>query len=91
VIPWLASEGLAGLAAIAARRADLDRAARLLGAATAQGPIGDADVIAQLERDFFAVARDRHGDREWREAHTAGAGLSLADAIDLALDAAPIR
>jgi hypothetical protein len=41
VIPWLASEGLAGLAAIATRLGEPDRAAHLLGAA-AHGPIGDA-------------------------------------------------
>ena len=88
VIPWLASEALAGLSAVASRRDDLERAARLLGAATATGPIGDADVIAQLERDFFAPARERHGDRQWGECHTAGAELSFADAIELGLGSA---
>jgi predicted ATPase/DNA-binding SARP family transcriptional activator len=91
VIPWLAPEGLAGLAAIATRHGELERAARLLGAATAHGPIGDADVIAQLERDFFAPVRERHGDRQWHEAQTAGAELTFTDAIDFALHPAAIR
>lgn len=61
VIPWLASEGLAGVAAIAAREGDPERAARVLGAAAAQGPIGDPEVIERLERDFFAPAEERLG------------------------------
>jgi len=90
VIPWLASEALAGLSAVASLHDDLERAARLLGAATASGPIGDAEVIAQLERDFFAPARERHGDRQWGECHAAGAELSFADAIELGLDRVPM-
>jgi predicted ATPase/class 3 adenylate cyclase len=85
VIPWLASEGLAGLSAIATRHGDLERGARLLGAATAHGPIGDADVIAHLERDFFARGRERYGEHRWREGQAAGAELRLADAIELAV------
>jgi hypothetical protein len=88
VIPWLASEGLAGLAAITAHRGDPDRAARLLGAAGAHGPIGDADVIARLEREFFAPARRSFGDQPWLRAHAAGAKLEFVEAIDSALDAA---
>jgi predicted ATPase/DNA-binding SARP family transcriptional activator len=91
VVTWLAPEGMAGLSAIASQHGELDRAARLLGAATAHGPIGDADVIVQLERYFFAPARRRYGDRQWREAHQAGAELRFADALELALDAAAIR
>jgi predicted ATPase/DNA-binding SARP family transcriptional activator len=90
VVPWIASEGLAGLSAIASRGGDLDRAARLLGAATASGPIGDADVIAQLERGFFAPARERHGHRQWTEGCAAGAELGFEDAIELALNPATI-
>jgi hypothetical protein len=85
VTPWLASEGLAGLSAVAVRRGDLDHAARLLGAATAQGPMADADVLTQLERDFFAPARQRYGDRPWHQAQVAGADLNFDDAMDLAL------
>jgi len=91
VVPWLASEGLAGLSAIATRDGDLERAARLLGAATAHGPIGDADVVSQLERDFFAPAQARHGDRQWRQAHAAGAQLRFTEAIQLGLDPAARR
>ena len=91
VIRWLASEGLAGLAAIAIRLDDLDRAARLLGAATATGPVGDVDVTAQLEREFFAEARERSGDRRWGEGQAAGAELSFADAIELGLSNTAIR
>jgi predicted ATPase/DNA-binding SARP family transcriptional activator len=92
VIPWLASEGLAGLAAIATRNGEPDRAARILGAAAAHGPIDDDDVIVtRLEREFFAPARQRHGDRPWQQARTAGAELPFSDAIDFALDAAAIR
>jgi predicted ATPase/DNA-binding SARP family transcriptional activator len=87
-IPWMASEGLAGLSAIAIRQGHLDRAARLLGAARATGPIGDVDVIDQLERDFFAPARERLGDRLWSEGHVSGAELSFHAAIELGLDAA---
>jgi predicted ATPase/DNA-binding SARP family transcriptional activator len=90
VIPWLASEGLAGLAAIATRHGKPDRAAQILGAAAAHGPIGDPDVIARLEHEFFAPARQRHGDGPWRQAHTAGAELAFIDAIDLALDVTAI-
>jgi hypothetical protein len=88
VIPWLASEGLAGLAAIATRHGELDRAAHILGAAGACGPIGDADVVARFEREFFDPARRRYGDEPWQRAHTAGAERALADAIDFALGAA---
>jgi predicted ATPase/DNA-binding SARP family transcriptional activator len=90
VIPWLASEGLAGLAAIASREDDLDRAARLLGAATATGPLGDVEVTAQLERDFYAAARERHGERQWNEGQAAGAELDFADAIEVGLCGAAI-
>jgi non-specific serine/threonine protein kinase len=90
VIPWMASEGLAGISAIATRRGNADRAARLLGAASAHGFVGDADVLAHLERKFFRPARERYGDRRWREAHMAGAELSFDEAIDLALDRTPI-
>ena len=88
VIPWLAYAGLAGLAAILARDDRPDRAARVLGAADAHGPIGDADVLARLERDFFAPARKHYGDHRWHEAERAGAERGFAEAIDFALEAA---
>ena len=78
-----APEGLGGLAAIATRRGDPERAARLLGAATALGPVGDADVNAELEQHFFAAARQR--TRQWSHAHAAGAQMSFEEAIAFAL------
>jgi predicted ATPase len=81
VVTHLASEGIGGLAAIAARRGDPDRAARLLGAATAIGPVGDA-VNAQLEQRFFAHARRAPG---WNDAHAAGARMGFDEAIAFAL------
>ena len=80
-----APQGLAGLAAAAAAQRDDERAARLLGAATALGPIGDEEVIAQLEERWFLPARARHGERRWAEAQAAGARLSLEQAMALAL------
>ena len=80
----LAAEGLGGLAAVAAIQGDPARAARLLGAAEAIGPVGDADVIERLEHDFLAAARQRLGDAEWSSAHAAGAALGLSEAAELA-------
>ncbi|HEX6651941.1 MAG TPA: hypothetical protein VF072_04300, partial [Thermoleophilaceae bacterium] len=82
VLRHSASEGLGGLAAVAARRGDPERAARLLGAASVIGPIGDADVNAQLEQHFFAPARDCTPN--WSHAHAAGAELSFDEAITFA-------
>ena len=83
VVKYVASEGLGGLAAIATRRGDPELAARLLGAATATGPVGDADVNAQLEEQFFAPARLR--TRHWSQAHTAGTQMGFEEAIAFAL------
>ena len=84
----LAAHGLLGLAAIAARRAQGERAARLLGAATATGPMGDPDVVRQLEEQFLAPARSGYGGARWDEARAAGTRLSFEQAIDLALSPA---
>ncbi len=70
---WVAAEGLSGLAAIAARQGDPERAAHLLGAASATGPWdGDADVARHLEEHFFAAAREQLGTAHWNEAHGEG-------------------
>lgn len=83
---WVAAEGLAGLAAIEARRGDKELAARVLGAASATGPWdGDVDVAARLERQFFAPARAQLGTRRWNDAHTEGAQMSFDEAIAFAL------
>ena len=89
VVTQFAPEALGGLAAIATRRGDPERAARLLGAATALGPIGDADVNAELEEHFFAPAR--HRTPHWSRAHTAGAQMSFEQAITFALTAGQTR
>ena len=86
-IRWPASEGLGGLAAIAARQQQFDRAARLLGAATAIGPIGHPDVAARLEQQFVDPVRARLGGRRWSQAIQAGRRLAFRDAIELALAA----
>ena len=83
VVKHLAAEGLDGLAAIAARRGNPERAAQLLGAATATGPVGDPDVNAQLDEQFFAPARLR--TRHWSQAHTAGTQMGFEEAIAFAL------
>jgi predicted ATPase/DNA-binding SARP family transcriptional activator len=84
---WVAAEGLSGLAAIATRRDDPERAARLLGAASASGPWdADADVTAHLERQFFAPARARLGTARWNQAHAEGAQMSFEQAIAFGLN-----
>ena len=84
----VAAEGLAGLAGIAAQRGDPERAARLLGAATAVGTAGDADVMSQFERRCFGPARAAYGEQRWNEAHAAGARMSLEQAIAYSLSPA---
>jgi predicted ATPase/DNA-binding SARP family transcriptional activator len=84
-VVWVGAEGLTGLAAIAARRGDTERAARLQGAAIAHGSCTDADVTAELEEHLFAPARARHGARYWSEAQAAGAEMSFEQAIAFAV------
>ena len=86
VLP-VAAEGVAGLAAVAAVRDDLDRAARLFGAAAAHryGEPQDA-VDARLDATFIAPARARHGAHAWDAAVREGTALSFDDAIAYALD-----
>ena len=78
-----AAQGLVGLAAVAACQGQYERAARLFGAATAAGRMGDEDVVAQLEKRFFSAAR--HDDGRWAELQSAGAQLSFEEAIAFAL------
>jgi predicted ATPase/DNA-binding SARP family transcriptional activator len=80
------AEGLSGLAAIEARRGGLERAARLLGAASAVGPWDrDVDVAAHLEKRFFAPARAQHGAQAWNAAHAEGAQMSFDQALAFGL------
>ena len=88
-VAWVAAEALSGLAAIACSRGDLERAARLLGAAHATGPWDvDPGLKAELEQRFFAAARHRFGERRWLEEHAAGAKLTFEQAADYALERA---
>ena len=82
-----ASEGVAGLAAVAAVSDDLDRAARLTGAAAAHRygePEDPVDV--RLDATFLEPARVRWGADAWDAAVREGAALSFEDAIAYALD-----
>ena len=73
VLPF-ASEGLLGLAAVAAARKDHDRAARLLGAADAQTYGSQQDEVkARLDTAFFRPAREHHGIDTWDAAVRHGA------------------
>ena len=87
VVLSFASEGLYGLAAVAAVRGELGRAARLCGAAAAhrQGDVG-ARVEARLHTNFFAPARARHGTDAWDAAVKEGSALSFQDALAYALE-----
>jgi hypothetical protein len=87
-LSWIASESIAGLAAIAASQGDAERAARLLGAAESLANVlGDAAGI-KLEQEFFSPARERIGEAHWRAAYADGAGLKFDEAVSLALDPA---
>jgi predicted ATPase len=82
-----AFEGMAGLAALAAVHDDLDRAARLLGAATAHRYDEPRDAVdARLDATFFKPARARCDADTWDAAVREGAALSFQDAIAYALD-----
>lgn len=82
-----ASEGLAGLAAVAVLDLDLDRAARLHGAANAHrhGQPEDA-VDARLHATYFESARSRDGADAWDAAANEGGSLNFEDAIAYALE-----
>jgi hypothetical protein len=86
VLPF-ASEGLMGLAAVAAAHGDDDRAARLLGAATPYG-YGEPDdpLRTRLRAIIFEPARQRHGAKAWDGAVREGASLSFEDTIAYAAE-----
>jgi hypothetical protein len=85
VLPF-ASEGLEGLAAVAAVRGDDHRAARLLGAAAEdRRDRAEDSVQARLDTEFFEPARTRHGADAWDAAARDGATLSFDEAIAYAL------
>jgi tetratricopeptide (TPR) repeat protein len=76
-----ASEGLRGLAAVAALHGDPHRAARLVGASDTHryGQAYEA-MEARLETAFFEGARARCGADAWNAAADKGAALSFDDA-----------
>ena len=80
------SEGLLGLAAVAASRGDDDRAARLGGAAVTHRDGPDDEVDARLSAAFLDPARARTGSGAWDAAFRDGTALSFADAIAYALE-----
>ena len=89
VLP-IAAEGLGGLAAVATDRDDLDRAARLYGAAgTHRYSQTDDPIDERLRTTFFEPARQRHGADAWDAVARAGAVLTFEDAIAYALKESP--
>jgi predicted ATPase/class 3 adenylate cyclase len=84
------SEGLRGLAAVAAVDGDLRRAARLVGASSAHRYGQPFDVIeARLDASFFDAARTRCGSKAWDAAAREGGLLTFDDAIANALQDPP--
>ena len=87
VVRPFAHEGLAGLAATATVRGDLDRAARLYGAAGSHRYGEPEDrVHARLRTIFFEPARTRYGAEAWDNAAAEGAPLNFEQAIAYALE-----
>lgn len=85
----LVDETFYGVAAVAARRGDFARAARLVGAAErhetlAQAP-GEALIRSRLIEEMLAAPRQSYGAENWQRASAEGASLTVYDAIDLAL------
>jgi ATP/maltotriose-dependent transcriptional regulator MalT len=77
-----ATEALNGLAAIAVEQGDLDRAARLHGAAWAHRYGQPEDPVTdRLERRYFVSARRRLGAAAWETAAAEGAAMSWYEAI----------
>jgi len=87
-VPWAAAETIAGVAAVAARQGESERAARLLGAAESLGELENA-VTLRLEQQFFSPARERIGEARWRAAYADGARLDPDEAVSLALGGQP--
>ena len=86
VVRPFAYEGLSGLAAVAARRGETDRAARLAGAAsTLHYGAPYAVVEDRLDATFFEAARASCGTDNWNAAADEGAALSFDDALAYAL------
>jgi predicted ATPase/class 3 adenylate cyclase len=90
----LADETLLGLAAVEASQGDLERAARLAGAAhgreTADRSVDENTIWDRLYDQILTPARERYGAENWDRAAGAAALLSLEEAIDLALAHGPL-
>jgi predicted ATPase/DNA-binding SARP family transcriptional activator len=88
----LVDETLLGVAALAARRGDLVRAAMLVGAAAAHPtarPSGDEQaIISDLLAEVVARGRDALGAAAWDRAERDGGQLAVEEAIELGLAAA---
>ena len=85
----LVDEALLGMAAVAARRGDTDRAACLTGAARAHGGPGrnraEETVVSRMKEEILHPARHRSGRDKWDRAEQKGASLTVQQAIELAL------
>jgi predicted ATPase/DNA-binding SARP family transcriptional activator len=82
-------EALGGLAAIAAGGGDLQRAARLAGAAAAVRFGQSIEPAEQrLHVSILQPARRELGEQSWRAAYEAGLHLSVEDALTLGLQTA---
>jgi predicted ATPase/class 3 adenylate cyclase len=87
VVRPYAAEGLRGLAAVAAVRGDVQRAARLVGAAAAHRYGQPEDPVdARLDAAFFEPARTLGGTDAWDATAREGGALSFEDAIAYALE-----
>jgi predicted ATPase/DNA-binding SARP family transcriptional activator len=86
---WQAADGLIGLAGLAVRDGDPERAATLLGAARPLGGLGDDSIHARVEADVIAQARERYDPARWRQAEEAGAAMGFAGALAYAASASP--
>ena len=93
VVPPVASHALTGLAAVAALDNELERAARLAGAAAAHrcGEADDTAGASRLRATILEPARNRFGADAWDAAFRVGATLSFDEAIANALDEAHQR
>ena len=85
---WEAYESLAGLAALAIRDDEPERAARLLGAANACGEHFGLGLLVRVERDFIAEARARVDPAWWRRAEESGAAMPFGQIVAYAMTAA---
>jgi hypothetical protein len=90
--PLPVGEALSGLAAIAARRGDLDLASQLSGAADAHRifeAISEPEL--RLRHDVIDAARARCAAGDWAREWAAGNALTFSQAIALGIDAVTVR